>query len=160
MPIIIFLNVSIYLAILVMELLTNTQTLSDLILNSPFHSKIEMLRFSKLEDKTQVNSYFSIWQLKIKMWIFHKLAVDGQVSVNKIIIIIIIILIIIICYIYIALYWVLKVLYMKGVGGFPQPPPMWSIHLDDATASTWMTRWPYCARAPPHTSLLVERRQW
>ncbi len=43
-------------------------------------------------------------------------------------IIIIIIIIIIICYIYIALFWVLR-------GESPRPPPMCSIHLDDATAA-------------------------
>ncbi len=49
--------------------------------------------------------------------------------------IIIIIKMIIICYIYIALFWVLKVLYIEGGGGSPQPPLMCSIHLDDATAA-------------------------
>ncbi len=47
---------------------------------------------------------------------------------------IIIIIIIIICYIYIALFWVLKALYIEG-GESPQPPPVCSIHLDDATAA-------------------------
>ncbi len=40
----------------------------------------------------------------------------------------------IICYIYIALFWVLKALYIEG-GESPHPPPMCSIHLDDATAA-------------------------
>ncbi len=38
-------------------------------------------------------------------------------------------IIIIICYIYIALFWVLKALYIE-VGESPQQPPMCSIHLD------------------------------
>ncbi len=42
------------------------------------------------------------------------------------------IIIIIICYIYIALFWVLKALYILGS---PRPPPMCSIHLFDATAA-------------------------
>ncbi len=41
---------------------------------------------------------------------------------------------IIICYIYIALFWVLKALYIGG-GESPHPPPMCCIHLDDATAA-------------------------
>ncbi len=44
------------------------------------------------------------------------------------------IIIIIILYIYIALFWVLKALYIE-VGESPQPPPMCSIHLEDATAA-------------------------
>ncbi len=36
---------------------------------------------------------------------------------------------------YIALFWVLKVLYIEGGGGSPQPPPMCSLHLDNATAA-------------------------
>ncbi len=44
-----------------------------------------------------------------------------------------VIIIIIICYIYIALFWVLKALYIEGES--PQSPPMCSIHLDDATAA-------------------------
>ncbi len=44
-------------------------------------------------------------------------------------------IIIIICYIYIALFWVLKALYIQGGGGSPRPPPMCSIHLYDATAA-------------------------
>ncbi len=64
------------------------------------------------------------------MWIFNKHAADVQVSVN-----IIIIIIIIIHYIYIALFWVLKALYMKGGGGVPQPPPVCSIHLDKTMAA-------------------------
>ncbi len=40
-------------------------------------------------------------------------------------------IIILICYIYIALFWVLKALYRES----PQLPPMSSIHLDDATAA-------------------------
>ncbi len=43
-------------------------------------------------------------------------------------------IIIIICYIYIALFWVLKALYIE-VRESPHPPPMCSIHLDDATAA-------------------------
>ncbi len=47
---------------------------------------------------------------------------------------------IIICYIYIALFWVLKALYMKGGGGGLL------IH-HQCAASTWMMRrQPYCAR--------------
>ncbi len=47
---------------------------------------------------------------------------------------IIIIIIIIMCYIYIALFWVLKALYIvRRVS--PHPPPVCSIHLDDATAA-------------------------
>ncbi len=50
-----------------------------------------------------------------------------------------IIIIIIIHYIYIALFWVLRVLYIEeaggGGGGTPQPPPVCSIHLDDVTAA-------------------------
>ncbi len=45
-----------------------------------------------------------------------------------------IIIIIIILYIYKALFWVLKVLYIE-VGKSSQPPPMCSIHLEDATAA-------------------------
>ncbi len=42
--------------------------------------------------------------------------------------------IIIICYIYVALFWILKaLLHIRGES--PQPPPMCSIHLDDATAA-------------------------
>ncbi len=44
-------------------------------------------------------------------------------------------IIIIICYIYIALFWVLKSLYIEGGGGSPPPPPVCSIHLDNATAA-------------------------
>ncbi len=45
-------------------------------------------------------------------------------------------IIIIICYIYIALFWVLKALYIEGGGeGSPPPPPVCSIHLDNATAA-------------------------
>ncbi len=45
--------------------------------------------------------------------------------------------IIIICYIYKALFWVLKVLYIEGGGGgrSPHPLPVCSIHLDDVTAA-------------------------
>ncbi len=42
-------------------------------------------------------------------------------------------ILIIICYIYMALFWVLKALYIE-VGESPQQPPMCSTHLDDATA--------------------------
>ncbi len=67
--------------------------------------------------------------------------------------IIIIIQIIIICYIYIALFWVLKVLYIEGGGGISstttnvQHPPGWcdGSHI--------------APERPPHTGLLVERRQ-
>ncbi len=48
------------------------------------------------------------------------------------------IIIIIIPYIYIALFWVLKVLYIEGREGggeSPHPPLMCSIHLDDATVA-------------------------
>jgi len=45
-----------------------------------------------------------------------------------------VIIIIIIPYIYIALFWVLKALYIWKEES-PQPPPMRSIHLDDATAA-------------------------
>ncbi len=35
-----------------------------------------------------------------------------------------------------ALFWVLRALYIEGGGGgSPQPPPVCSIHLDDATAA-------------------------
>ncbi len=37
--------------------------------------------------------------------------------------------------IYIALFWVLKALYIEGGGESPHPPPVCSIHLDDATAA-------------------------
>ncbi len=49
----------------------------------------------------------------------------------------VILLIITICYINIALFWVLKALYIEGGGDLrsPQPPPMCSIHLDDVTAA-------------------------
>ncbi len=49
-------------------------------------------------------------------------------------------------YIYIALFWALKVLYIVrgGGGGSPHPPPVCSIHLDDATAAI------LCQNAP-HT---------
>ncbi len=65
----------------------------------------------------------------------------------------------IICYIYIALFWVLKALYIEiegeggGGGGL--------LNHHQCAASTWMMRrQPYCTRTPPtHTSLLVERRQ-
>ncbi len=40
----------------------------------------------------------------------------------------------IICYIYIALFWVLKALYIEG-GESRQQPAMCSIHLDDVTAA-------------------------
>ncbi len=71
--------------------------------------------------------------------------------------IIIIIIIIIINYIYIALFWVLKVLYIEEAGGgggdsstttSVQHPPGWcdGSHI--------------APERPPHTSLLVERRQW
>ncbi len=50
---------------------------------------------------------------------------------------------IIFCYIYIALFWVLKAFYIEG-GGSPRPPPMCSIHLNDATAAI------LCQNAP-HT---------
>ncbi len=47
-----------------------------------------------------------------------------------------IVIIIIICYIYIGIFWVLKGLYIDGGGGgYSQPPPVCSIHLDDATAA-------------------------
>ncbi len=47
---------------------------------------------------------------------------------------VIIIIIIIICYIYIALFWALQsALHSKGIS--PHPPPVCSIHLDDATAA-------------------------
>ncbi len=49
-----------------------------------------------------------------------------------------------------ALFKTLKALYNVSEGS-PQPPPVCSIHLDDATAAIV----PEC---PPHTSLLVERR--
>ncbi len=42
--------------------------------------------------------------------------------------------IIIFCYIYIVLFWVLKALYIE-VGESPHPPPMCSIHQDDAMAA-------------------------
>ncbi len=61
--------------------------------------------------------------------------VRGQRRMGRLVIIIIIkIIIIIICYIYIALFWVLKALYIEGEES-PQPPPMCSIHLDDVTAA-------------------------
>ncbi len=42
----------------------------------------------------------------------------------------------IIPYIYVALPWVLKALYIEGGGGWsPHPPSVYSIHLDDATAA-------------------------
>jgi len=43
-------------------------------------------------------------------------------------------LFILIPYIYIALFWALKALYILK-GESPQPPPVCSIHLDDATAA-------------------------
>ncbi len=64
-----------------------------------------------------------------------KKTTQGTLSTTMEVFIIIIIIIIIICYIYIALFWVLKVLYIEGGGGSPQPPPVCSIHLDDATAA-------------------------
>ncbi len=45
-----------------------------------------------------------------------------------------VIIIIIICYIYIARFYKLKVLYIEG-GESPHPPPVYSIHLDEATAA-------------------------
>ncbi len=61
--------------------------------------------------------------------------VRGQRRMGRLVIIIIIkIIIIIICYIYIALFWVLKALYIEGEES-PQPPPMCCIHLDDVTAA-------------------------
>ncbi len=57
-----------------------------------------------------------------------------------------------ICYISIALFWVLRALYIvRGVS--PRPPPVCSIHLDDATAAILRQN------AHHTTSLLVERRQ-
>ncbi len=61
--------------------------------------------------------------------------------------------IIIICYIYIALFWVLKALHIEG-GDL--------LNHHQCAASTWMWRqpyWSYIPDRPPHTSLLVERRQ-
>ncbi len=58
-------------------------------------------------------------------------------------------IIIIISYIlYSAFLGTQSALHSKGES--PQPPPVCSIHLDDATAAI---------ERPPHTSLLVERRQ-
>ncbi len=55
-------------------------------------------------------------------------------------------------FIYIALYWVLlytqRALQSYG-GGSPQPPPVCSIHLDDATAATGQRR--QCAHHTPAT---------
>ncbi len=45
-------------------------------------------------------------------------------------------------------------LHNKGGGESPHPPPVYSIHLDDATAAI------FAPERPPHTSLLVERRKW
>jgi len=58
---------------------------------------------------------------------------------------------IIICYIYIALFWVLKALYMEG--GISSTTTV-RIHLDDANGSH------VAPERPPNTSLLVERRQY
>ncbi len=49
-------------------------------------------------------------------------------------------------YIYIALFWAFKVLYIVGGGGSPHPPPVCSIHLDDVTAAI------LCQYRSPHTS--------
>ncbi len=85
---------------------------------------------------------------------FYSISISQSInqSINKSIILIIII-IIIICYIYIALFWVLKMLF-NGRGGISsyttsvQHPPGWfnGSHI--------------APERPPHTSLLVERRQW
>jgi len=60
-------------------------------------------------------------------------------------------IIIIICYICIALFWVLKALYMEG--GISSTTTV-RIHLDDANGSH------VAPERPPNTSLLVERRQY
>ncbi len=58
-------------------------------------------------------------------------------------------IIIIICYIYIALFWVLKALYIEG-GDL--------LNHHQCAASTWMMRrQPYCARTPTTHQLQVER---
>ncbi len=74
---------------------------------------------------------FSSLKKKITFASFLFRVVDKRLACINFIVTIIII---IIPYIYIALFWALKALYIEGVES-PQPPPMCSIHLDDATTA-------------------------